>query len=140
MDALHLTHLVVLALWGGLVLGECVLELAAKDEAAMRHTARVHYWTDVVVELPLLIAVIVTGAWLTVRAWPLSALLGIKILAGLGAVTMNLVCLVFVSRRHARADDPRALSHYHARIRQTVALGVACGGLAAYLGFAHFMG
>jgi hypothetical protein len=70
VDALHLCHLIVLCLWGGVVLAESVMELAAADEGGRASAARVHFWIDVVVELPLIAGVLVTGALLASRSWP----------------------------------------------------------------------
>ncbi len=47
---------------------------------------------DLLIELPLLAAVVVTGAVLAKRAWPLSTLHGVKIAAGSTAVAANLWC------------------------------------------------
>lgn len=140
MDALHVGHLVVLGLWGGLVLGECVLELSAQNDTEIRFTARIHYWIDLIVELPLLLGVLVTGAWLTLRVWPPSPLLWVKIAAASAAVAANLVCLVLVILRHRRASDVVALRRLHVQLRYTVGVGLLCGGAAAYLGFTRFLG
>jgi hypothetical protein len=49
-----------------------VFEFTASDAESPRAAARFHYHVDKYGELPILIAVLVTGTILTVSAWPLS--------------------------------------------------------------------
>ncbi len=137
MEPVHLTHLVGVSLWGGLVLGEAVLELSARDEASRRHTARVHFWMDVLVELPLLVLVLATGTWLTAQAWPLGSLRALKVACGLAAVVANLACVGVVVARYRRRDDGDALRRLGLAVR-LAGLAAPFALVAAWLGLAYF--
>jgi hypothetical protein len=105
MDPWHTAHLLSLGLWGGLVAAEGVVELTPRTDDELRFAATLHYWMDVLLELPLLAAVLVTGAVLTAAAWPLSPLHGVKIAAGLTAVGANLWCVAHVIARRRGLGD-----------------------------------
>ncbi|MSP60344.1 MAG: hypothetical protein EXR72_08380 [Myxococcales bacterium] len=138
MDPLHLVHLVLIGLWGGLVLAESVIELGGSDEGMLRAAARLHYWTDLLFEVPILLGVLVTGAWLSARSWPLTQLHYIKIGAALIAIAGNLYAAALVIARRRHLDDLAALRVYRRRIRRTgAALPFAL--LALYLGLRYFV-
>ena len=138
MSPLHDAHLVLLSLWGGFVLAEGVVELAARDDASRRAAARLHYWMDVLVELPLLAGVLATGGLLAARSWPLTRLHWIKVAAGLAAVAMNLFCVAHVVARQRRAGDPAALRRHGRFVKLAAGLGLPFALVAATLGFAYF--
>jgi hypothetical protein len=133
----HVAHLFVLGLWGGLVAGEFVLELTPKTDDERTLAARVHYWMDLVLELPLLSAVVLTGVVLAVRASPLTSLHWLKIGAGLVAVGVNLWCVVHVVLRHRRTSNVLELRR-HGRWVRITAIGVPFGAVALYLGLTYF--
>ena len=135
MDELHAAHLVVLGTWALLVLVEGVLELSARAGLGPRRVARAHYWLDLLVEAPLLVSVLATGVLLTIRAWPPSPLLAVKIVCALTAIGLNAYCMVHVVLRHRRADDPEALAHHGRRVLWS-GLGIAPALVAAYIGLA----
>ncbi|MBI5493600.1 MAG: hypothetical protein HY904_01155 [Deltaproteobacteria bacterium] len=131
----RLAHLFLLGLWGGLVLGEIVLELTATDEASRRHAARLHYWLDLCVELPLLVGVVSSGVVLAWLVWPLSWLHGVKLaLAGV-ALGCNAVCVVLVIRRRQTQGDD--LLRWARRVRWTGA-GIPFGAAALGMGLWFF--
>ncbi len=137
MDPLHLAHLVLVSAWGGVVLGETVLELAGgTGEAAERLIARVHLWIDLLVELPIILGVLATGALMTLRAWPIAPLLALKLGAGGVAVALNLYCIgAVVARARATSDDARRRWTRHVRAS---ALGIPFAITAAALGLTYF--
>ena len=138
MEPWHTAHLVAIAFWGGFVAAEVVVELASRTDDELRHAAVLHYWMDLLVELPALVAVLVTGAVLTKSTWPPSPLLWIKIAAGLTAVTVNLWCVLHVVGRYRKLDDVASL-HRHGRwVRVAATVGVPFGAVALYLGLSHF--
>lgn len=134
---LRLLHFALLCVWGGVLCVEVLLELLGhdEDEASLRAAARAHYWIDVVIEVPLVLAVLTTGALLAIPAWPWSTTLAIKIGAALTAITLNLTCVVLVILRYRDRTNARRLRALHRRIRLTI-LGVPFGALALYLGLA----
>jgi hypothetical protein len=139
VDPLHLAHLAALCLWGGCVLAEGVVELVPKNDAEREHAARVHFWIDVLIELPLIAAVLTTGAVLMSRSWPPSPLLAVKVIAGLVALGLNIFCAVMVVLRYVRRIDPVAVGRYAARVRWS-GVGVPFALVAAYIGLAYFAG
>jgi hypothetical protein len=69
MEPFHAAHLIVLGMWLGVVVTEVLFEFAASDADSLRAAARFHYNVDKYGELPILLAVLATGAILTARAW-----------------------------------------------------------------------
>src|SRR5687768_13583126 len=116
MTQLELAHLAFIFLWGGVVLAEIVMEGVALRRDELETPAKLHFWIDVLVELPLLALVLVTGALLVQRAWPLSPLLQAKVIAGLVAVSMNLYCMAVVVLRYRYRGDPFLARHYRKRV------------------------
>jgi len=137
MEPWHLAHLVVLAAWGGLVAAEAVVELTARTDEQRRHTATIHYWMDLLVELPLLAGVVVTGAVLVAQTWPLGTRELVKIGAGLAAVAANGLCVVHVVLRHRRASDRSDLARHERAIRLSAAVGLPFAAVALALGLTY---
>jgi hypothetical protein len=138
MEPLHFAHLAVLAAWGGLVLAEIVIELSSRTTDDKRHAARLHYRLDVILELPMLAAVLGTGLALAIRAWPLTPLHIAKIGAGLAAIAANLYCVVQVVLRRQRVNDEVRLAAHTRRVFASAIVGVPFGLLAGCLGFLFF--
>lgn len=132
MDPLRLSHLVLLSLWGGVVLAETVVEVAMRDAATARHAARLHFLIDVLVEIPLLVGILATGAFLLFRGWPPSTLLVVKIACAVTALAANAWCAWLVVRRH-RATSEVALLSLATRVRGAW-IGVPFGLAALVIG------
>ncbi|MEW6777258.1 MAG: hypothetical protein AB1405_13255 [Bdellovibrionota bacterium] len=134
MTGLHILHFLFLCFWGGVVFAESAMELVARKRPEfVPAVARFHYWIDLCIEGPLLVAVLVTGG-LLLRGRPMDGLLLAKIAAGLTAVAVNLYCVVIVVKRAGAAADP---SHSIALGRQVIlsaVVGVPFGLAALYLG------
>jgi hypothetical protein len=133
MDPLHLWHLVLLSLWAGIVVAETVVEQVGRRHVAA--AAHMHYWIDLLLELPVIGGILVTGTVLAVRAWPLTPLHWLKIGAGLIAVGSNLFCAVAVVRR--RHAEEAAMKAYQMQIHLSI-LGTPFAIVAAYIGFHYF--
>ena len=137
MEPFHLAHLIVLGMWLGVVITEVLFEFAASDAESLRAAARFHYNVDKFGELPILIAVLVTGTILTVRAWPLTPLHFIKIAASLVAVGAALICVLWVfERRHI--EDVNVLLGFRRRIWTLAAIAAIFATPALYIGLAYF--
>src|SRR5512138_2753851 len=108
MEPLHLAHLISLGMWLGVVITEVLFEFAGSDAESLRAAARFHYNVDKFGELPILVAVLVTGAMLTVRSWPLTPLHVIKVVTSLMALSCALLCVYWVFRRR-RIEDVNVL-------------------------------
>jgi len=139
MDPWHVAHLVSLSLWGGLVLAEGVVELTTRNDQDRAQAAKLHYWMDVLVEVPLLAAVLLTGAVLVARAWPPSMILLVKVCAGLTAVGVNAWCVGHVVMRYQHRDDAVLLRRHSSRVRAAGAIGGPFAAIAVLLGFTYFM-
>jgi hypothetical protein len=133
-----LVHLVVLALWGGVVATEAVVEIAPFRRRELHPAAiRLHYWIDLLVELPLVLAVVASGTVLLVLADEITLLHLVKVGFGGAAVTVNLFCIGVVlnrARRLADAAEP-ALWRASRIVLLCFAVGLALAAVAATLGF-----
>ena len=139
MEPIHLTHLVVLGMWLGVVITEVLFEFAGSDAESLRAAARFHYNVDKFGELPILVGVLVTGTMLTIRAWPLTPLHIIKIATSLVAVGASLICVLWVFQRRQIADVD-ALRRLRRRIWTLAAVAAVFALPALYLGLAYFQG
>ena len=137
MEPLHLAHLVVLGMWLGVVITEVLFELTASDAESLRAAARFHYNVDKYGELPILIAGLVTGTILTVRAWPLTPLHFIKIATSLVAVGAALICVLWVFQRR-QIEDVEALLGFRRRIWTLATIAAVFATPAIYIGLAYF--
>ena len=138
MDALSLAHLFLIGLWGGLILGETVIEWLGRDEASRAFAARAHFWIDVLLELPLVAAVLVTGAFLAARAWPPAPLLMVKIGLALLAIGVNAYCAGLVALRYRLRHDAVETARLSTTIRWTWAV-VPAGLGALYIGLRWYV-
>lgn len=133
-----LAHLMLLSAWAGVVLAESVVELLPRRVPSIRDAAiRLHFAIDLVVELPLLVAVVASGVWLA-SGRPLDARLLVKIGAGLVAVTANGVCVAAVIRRArllAGGALPAAVDRWSKVVLGTAVVGLPFAVLALLLGF-----
>jgi hypothetical protein len=139
IPTLLMLHLSGLCLWGGVVLTEAVLELYPHRRPDLHgYTVELHYWIDLLVELPLIIGVATTGGLLVAAAWPLSALHVVKILCAAVAVGANVYCIRLVlARRKAlrlQGDDVK-LWLITRRIVLSAMVGLPFAAAAAGLGF-----
>jgi len=138
-DVLAMVHLIMLSLWGGVVATEAVIELYPFRRRELHPAAiRFHYWIDLLVELPLVLAVIATGTALALSMDALSGLHWAKILLGATAVAINLFCIVVVVRRGRRLDrDDSSEPLWRASriVLACFALGLLAAAGAATLGF-----
>jgi hypothetical protein len=137
MEPFHVAHLIVLGMWLGVVITEVLFEFAASDAESLRAAARFHYRVDKFGELPILVAVLVTGTILAVRAWPLTPLHVIKIAASLVAVGAALICVLWVFQRR-QIEDVNVLLGFRRRIWTLAAIAAVFATPALYLGLVYF--
>jgi hypothetical protein len=129
--------MIVLGMWLGVVITEVLFEFAGSDVESLRAAARFHYTVDKYGELPILVAVLVTGTILSVRAWPLTPLHVIKIAVSLVAVGSALVCVLWVFRRR-HIEDVNVLLGFRRRIWTLAAVAAVFATPALYLGLLYF--
>lgn len=136
---LAMAHLIVLAGWGGVVATEAVVEVAPFLKRGLHPAAiRLHYWIDLLVELPIVVAVIATGIALAVTTPNLTLLHAVKIGCGALAVSINLFCIAVVVRRGRMLQgrrEERALWSASRLVLACFATGLLAAAGAAALGF-----
>jgi len=137
LEPFHVAHLIALSIWLGVVITEVLFEFTSSDADSLRAAARFHYNVDKYGELPILAAVVGTGAILTVRAWPLTPLHFVKIGLSLIAVTLAVICTLWVFRRRG-IQDVNALLGYRRRIWTLAAVATVFATPALYLGLVYF--
>lgn len=132
-------HLVVLCLWGGVVAAESVLELLPfRKRDFHSNSIEYHFWIDLLVELPLIAAVVTTGTILVVLAWPITGMHLVKIGCALVAVSANLICVALVLRRRRlmnAGSGEDALWKTTRRIVLCAVVGLPFAAAATGLGF-----
>jgi hypothetical protein len=137
MEPFHVAHLVALGVWLGVVIAEVLFEFAGSDGESLRAAARFHYNVDKFGELPILLAVLITGTILTVRAWPLTPLHIVKIGAALIAVGCAFICTLWVFQRR-EIEDVNVLLGFRRRVWMLAAVAAVFATPALYLGLAYF--
>lgn len=139
LDVLAMVHLVMLSLWGGVVATEAVIEVYPFRERDLHAAAiRFHYWIDILVELPLVLAVSATGVLLAMTIDSVTTLHVVKIVCGGAAVAINLFCIVVVVRRGRKLErhpDDAPLWRFSKTVLICFAAGLLCAAGAAVLGF-----
>jgi hypothetical protein len=138
-----MVHLVVLSMWGGVVATEAVVEVYAFRRPGLAEAAiRLHYWIDLLVELPLLVAVIATGIASACLS-DITRLHVVKIAFASAAIGVNLFCIAAVLRR----DRQRLAGATSQRLRSgsrvvlaCFAVGLTLAAVAVVIGFSLAMG
>jgi hypothetical protein len=136
---LPVVHLGFLCFWGGIVATEAVVELCPFSRRDLHPAAiRLHYWIDLLVELPAVVLVLASGILLLVRAQQITPIHVIKVGFAGAAIAVNLFCIWVVVRR-ARAHASGAAEDRLWRASKIVlgcfACGLLCAAVAAALGF-----
>ena len=138
-DVLAMVHLIMLSMWGGVVATEAVIEVYPFRQRELHAaTIRFHYWIDLLVELPLVLAVVATGGALFFLTDEVTPLLLVKIGLGGAAVAVNLFCIVVVVKRGRRLEgdaDEEGLWRASRTVLACFATGLLCAAGAAILGF-----
>lgn len=107
MTALLTLHLLAVGIWIGVVAAEFAIEFdGMKDDASYIKASNLHYITDVWVEVPSFMIVLITGI-LLLNEGHLSGLFLYKIIFGVLAIVFNIVCVyaVFKRRKYSVRDD-----------------------------------
>ena len=107
MTMLLTLHLLALGIWVGVVGAEFAIEFdGMKDDESNIRASKLHYTTDIWVEIPAFMTVLITGL-LMLREDHLSGPFLYKVIFGLLAVAFNIVCVyaVFKRRKYAMSGD-----------------------------------
>lgn len=139
LDVLAMIHLIMLSLWGGVVATEAVIEVYPLRRRELHAaTIRLHFWIDLLVELPLVLAVVATGATLLYLTDPITRLHLVKVGFAGAAVAVNVYCIAVVvrrARRFERSGDDGPLWRASRIVLACFAVGMLCAAVAATLGF-----
>lgn len=136
MSTVLLLHLTGLALWFGVIGVELIMERGrARSREAGYAVARFHYQTDLFLEMPAFLLVLVTGAMMVDPA-RLHGLYLLKVGCGLAAVGMNALSMVPVvlRKRAADAGDIDDVIRYSTWIDRTVPVGGVAALVALGIG------
>ena len=143
VNMVAVAHLIILGLWGGIVTTEVVLELYhRKHPEVHEHVIKLHFWIDLLVELPLILAMAASGIFLITLIETLTWLHIVKISLGSIAVISNLYCVYTVVKR-ARALDINSGDSILSRLSGVVfncgatgiPIGVIVFGMGIWLGY-----
>jgi hypothetical protein len=107
MNPLLTLHLVAVGIWIGVVAAEFFIEFdGMKNDESHIKASLMHFATDIWVEIPAFLIVLVTGA-LMINSSHLEGVFLYKVLFGLLAVIFNIICVraVFKRRRFAMVAD-----------------------------------
>lgn len=104
MSVLLFLHILAIGIWIGVVGAEFVIEFAGmKSQEARLAASRLHYLTDIWIEVPAFLVVLVTG-FLMLTPEQMSGLFLVKVIFGLLAVALNAVCVFAVFKRQKHAE------------------------------------
>jgi len=130
MDHLVLIHIIAISFWLGVVSVEVIFERARIDKSSI---VLLHQLTDRFVELPTISVVFISGMLLWSRAsWSLEFLP--KVLFGICAIALNVICYYFVEKR---TTETNTFLKQSTLILWVTIPGVFCFIAAAYLGGGH---
>ena len=107
MSLILVIHLIALGIWIGVVGAEFAIEFdGMRDDASYIKAARMHYKTDIWIEIPAFTAVFITGTMMLDESH-LAGLFLYKIIFALLAIICNIVCVyaVFKRRKFALVSD-----------------------------------
>ena len=139
VNLLTMVHLMALSMWGGVVATEAVIEVYSFEKRELSEaTSRFHYWIDLLVELPLVLAVVATGIGSLCLADHITRTHVVKVCFASVAVGINLFCIAVVLRRErkrAAGADAERLRRASQVVLACFATGLLCAALAAVLGF-----
>lgn len=119
MSGLLVLHLLAVGVWIGVVGAEFFIEFdGMSDDASHVRAAKMHFATDIWIEIPAFTIVLVTGV-LMLGPGPLEGMLFYKVLFGVLAVLFNLVCVyaVFRRRRFALTNDVAGMNSTNVAMR-----------------------
>jgi hypothetical protein len=139
MTGWQLVHVFALGVWLGCVTIESVLEAFGHRDPALRPAvARIHFWIDMLVEVPAFALVAGSGAMM-LRLELLHGAYALMVITGSIAIAVNLWCVLPVVRRRSAAEsnDAAGIEAQSRRIYRAFAVGVPLGLMALLAGLLH---
>lgn len=111
MTILLTLHLLAIGVWIGVVGAEFAIEFdGMKDDKSLAKAAELHYQTDIWIEVPAFMTVLITGLMMLDENH-LSGVFLLKIIFSLLAILFNVICVyaVFKRRRSLRSGDAEGI-------------------------------
>ena len=140
MSVIGFVHMFGVGIWLGLVAVESVIELVGRlDVEKERTAAKMHFYTDIFVEVPIILLVLVTGLMLF-DADKMEGWYAVKVVCGLAAIFTNLLCVVFVIQRAKAIEhvDAQVLRAHSNKVFITIS-ALPLAGVAFFIGL-HLLG
>lgn len=101
MSILLILHFLGLGVWVGVVGAEFAIEFyGMRDEESLRTAAELHYKTDLWIEVPAFMTVLVTGI-LMLQDTQIEGMFLLKIVFALLAILFNCICVYAVIKRRS---------------------------------------
>lgn len=107
MSFILIIHLIALGIWIGVVGAEFAIEFdGMKDDESYIRASKMHYLTDIWIEIPAFTAVLITGL-LMLSERHLAGMFLYKVLFAVLAIIFNIICVyaVFKRRKFALVSD-----------------------------------
>jgi hypothetical protein len=107
MSLLLIIHLIALGIWIGVVGAEAAIEFdGMKDDDSYIRASKMHYLTDIWIEIPAFTTVLVTGL-LMLNESHLTGVFLYKVIFAVLAIIFNIICVyaVFKRRKFALSED-----------------------------------
>lgn len=107
MSLLLTLHLLALGIWIGVVGAEFAIEFdGTKDDESYIRASKMHYLTDIWIEIPAFTAVLITGL-LMLNESHLAGVFLYKVIFAVLAIMFNIICVcaVFKRRKFALSSD-----------------------------------
>ena len=100
-------HLIALGIWMGVVGAEFAIEFdGMKDDESYIRASKMHYLTDIWIEIPAFTTVLITGVLMLSESY-LTGVFLYKVIFAVLAIIFNIICVfaVFKRRKFALASD-----------------------------------
>ncbi len=124
INTLAVVHLAFISVFIGLYAAEAVLELYAhyhpQDEAAHRATITLHYWIDVLIEIPVVLGIVVSGILMATLVEELTALHWVKIAAVVSFLAIAVICPIEVVKRYALIKSDGSEQNLRAKSKRVI--------------------
>lgn len=107
MSLILIIHLIAIGIWIGVVGAEFAIEFdGMKDDESYIRASKMHYLTDIWIEIPAFTAVLITGL-LMLNESQLAGLFLYKVIFAVLAIMFNIICVyaVFKRRKFALSSD-----------------------------------
>ena len=136
VDTMRTAHLVFVSMWAGLVAAEIVIELYVSRTRMYRDAlVEFHFWIDLLVELPLIAGVIMTGIGNLFYLHTVTSLHWVKFGLAAVALSANLWCVLnVVRRRQERMSGLSFFGNLDGKIILAGVVGIPTGIATAVLG------